>query len=204
MKLLNIFLIFVLLSSCSSLDLKVNSDPQQASVFVKDGIKKIKVGETPADIPYRNLPDLKNYVIVVEKEGYSPYEIVLEKKNFSARADIYAQLESKPQVTAEREVASLQKAQNETIALNQRTISQIQALLLKTEYEQAESALRNFLLNNPESAVGWSLLGNSFLLRNRNQEALEAYYKALEYDPDDAETQKLVQKLTEQPLQRGR
>ncbi len=53
------------------------------------------------------------------------------------------------------------------------------------EYETAIAAAQAALRINPQHARSWSYLGMSFKELERNTEALEAFQRALEIDPDD-------------------
>ena len=74
-------------------------------------------------------------------------------------------------------------------------VASIQSNLYKRNYDSAQSLAQNLVSEYPSFAVGWSLLGNAYYLQQRHQDALAAYYKALEFDPDNIEVQNLVNKI---------
>jgi tetratricopeptide (TPR) repeat protein len=176
--------------SCASYDLKVNSEPKGAKVFIKSEKEMTEVGVTPLVVP----PEHKNrnvFQIVISKEGYHPQTVVIEKRTVSAEADVFASLDkiapievqlSDPKVRGEMQKVS-------------RQVASIQSELIKRNYDSAEGMAKDLLNEYPHFAVGWSLLGNAHYLRNRQGDALEAYKKALEYDPENIETKNLVESM---------
>ncbi len=188
------------LQSCSSMSLQVVSEPEQASVYVKKGKVFRKIGETPLSISARELGTAAPYNLQIQKQGYQTEQILIDERVLSASAEIYTNLKKTSEAEGLRGLASVGSQSAET----ERSLATIQSQLLQKNYDQAETLARGFLTANPFSAVGWNLLANSFLLQNRNNEALQAYQKAYEFDPENKETEKMIQYLKVTPQNRGR
>ncbi len=188
-----------ILGSCSSMTMMVESEPQQATVYLKDGKKLKKLGETPLELSARDFPNSEHFNFSIQKEGYQPQDVLIDKRSMSAEAEVFATLQKLPQMNEQTGLLS-----QDTTASQQRSLSSIQSQLLSNNHSQAEVLARGFLNKFPYSAVGWNLLGNAYLLQNRNQQALESYRRALEYDPDNQDTQKIIQFLQVTPTRRSR
>ena len=189
----------LLIPARSSMNLKINSYPDKATVYLNNGKERKKLGVTPLEIPSQELGSASSYNILIEKEGFQVESVLLERRTMKARAEIYANLKKlQNQESNGRNVAS------EEVGEQQRQLASIQTLLLKNNYQQAENQAQTFVNQHPFSPVGWNLLGNSYLLQNRNSEALKAYRKAYEYDPGNQDTEKLIKFLQQKPLRRER
>ena len=162
-------------------------------------IKRLKkLGETPLALSQGDLGDSDLYNLSIQKEGYESHEFILERRTLNAKAEIFANLQKL------QETQGLVQSEGGIGEKQQRRLASIQSQLLQNNFEQAEVLARNFLDANPYSAVGWNLLGNAYLLQNQNQLALKAYSRALEFDPENQDTQKMVQFLRVEPLRRDR
>jgi predicted Zn-dependent protease len=194
-KFLTLFILFV---SCSTMTLNIDSEPPKANVFVKEGQKLKKIGETPMTISSENLKEFKQYNISIQKEGYKSHEVLIDKRALSAKANISA--------TLQKDLSTQNMQTNNTYMgeSNQRSLASIQTELLNNNYSQAEVLAKTFLNDNPYSPVGWNLLGNAYLLQNQNGLALEAYTKALSYDSENQDTQKMIEYLKGSPVRRDR
>lgn len=188
----------LILASCSSFELQIASEPSQADVYIKEGQQLKKVGQTPMQLTQRDIAGKQNFQISIQKEGYVSQDVLMQGRSLSARGEIHATLEKKA------DSAGAQQESSKNIQKSQRQIASIQAQILQNNYQQAEVLTRSFLDSHPYSAVGWSLLGNAYLLQNRNQDALQAYSKALEFDPDNQETQNVIRYLRVEPQRRER
>jgi tetratricopeptide (TPR) repeat protein len=179
--------------------LQITSNPEKADVFIREGKILKKLGETPLRVTADELGDRAPYNLVIQKPGFQSEQLLIERRTLSARAEVYASLD-KLNSEEQRGVASF--------GLNspnhERAIASIQAQLFRKDYRQAELLARDYVKDNPFSPVGWNLLGNAYLMQNRNSDALGAYQKAYEYDSSNQDTARMIEFLSETPRQRGR
>ncbi len=200
MKTINcVLFVFLFLVSCSSYDLKINSEPKGAKVFIKSDKDKTEVGTTPMVLApqYKDQP---SYQFVIEKDGFHPQTVVIEKRSFAAEAEVFANLKKietlEVQLNDPKVKGELQKVT--------RKVASIQSELIKRNYVNAEGMAQDLLNEYPYFAVGWNLLGNSYYLQNKHQDALAAYRKALEFEPENIETKNLIQKMEDVPTRGDR
>lgn len=200
MKYLNlIFLPISLMTlSCSSMTLSVNSEPTEAAVYIKDGKKLKKLGVTPLQVEASTMREYDQYNLSIQKEGFQSHDIMIDRRILSADAKVFANLQKK----SSKELS--QEGTGGRFDKQQRSLASVQSQLLQKNYPQAEILAKSFLGENPYSPVGWNLLGNAYLLQNRNAAALEAYQQALEYDPENKDTIKMVEYLSGIPVRRDR
>ncbi len=195
-----------LIASCTSMQMKIESEPSEATVYLKDGQKIKKIGVTPLNINSEQYNDVENFHLRIEKEGYKSHEIIVDKRSVTSRAKIFASMNkmdlennaSNNASTGSSNPISLIQAQQH------RGLASIQSLLLQSQYAQAEVIARQFVVENPFSSVGWSLLGNAYLLQNKSSLALEAYQKSLEYEPENEDTRRIVERLKNDTPKRSR
>lgn len=199
MKRISILVIAVLvvLCSCSTLKIQVDSDPAGADVYLKEGKKLKNLGTTPVKIEPSNLGGLDNIQLLIKKEGYQSHSIFMANTTLSSDAEVFASLQKSE--IADGKAGAVAESSPDV----QRSLASIQTELIKKNYQQAEVLAKTFLDKSPFSPVGWNLLGNAYLLQNRNQEALSAYEKALIYDPENKETQMILRYLQTQPVRRN-
>lgn len=190
----NLLILFFVVASCASYDLKINSEPKGAKVFIKSEKEKTEVGVTPMALAsqYKNQD---SYQFVIEKEGYHPQTVVIEKRSFSAEAEVFANL---------KKVETLEVQLNDPKVKGElqrvtRKIATIQSELIKRNYNNAEGMAKDLLNEYPYFAVGWNLLGNSYYLQNKHSDALGAYKRALEFEPENMETKNLIQSIENVP-----
>lgn len=195
MKHINIFLIlFAMLISCSSYDLKINSEPKGAKVFIKSEKEKTEVGVTPMVLS----PEHKNkesFQFVIEKEGFHPQTVVIEKRSLAAEAEVFANLKKIETVEVQLNDPNV-KGELQKVS---RKVASIQSELIKRNYSNAEGMSKELLNDYPYFAVGWNLLGNAYYLQNKHSDALGAYKKAYEFEPDNLETKNLIDSLQTLP-----
>lgn len=183
--------------ACSSMTLKINSEPSNANVYIKDGKKLKKLGVTPLALGNNEISQYQQYNLSIQKEGYQTHEVMIDKRVLSAEAKVFATLKK---LTENSNV--LASGSNDDT--QQRSLASIQAQLIQNNFSQAEILAKGFLNDNPYSPVGWNLLGNAYLLQNQNGMALKAYNRALEFDPGNKDTIKMIEHLQGSPLRRDR
>ncbi|MCJ8278043.1 MAG: tetratricopeptide repeat protein [Bdellovibrionales bacterium] len=176
--------------------MKVDSQPRGAEVYQQSNKKLKKLGVTPMDLKSDQF-DGDSIHLVIQKEGYKPQSVLFEKRTLSSKGEIFTQL---TEGSKDRGIASINHSEmNQKVERVGRSIANIQSHLLKRNFQSAENMAQSLVTEFPYFAVGWNLLGNAYYLQNRHTEALEAYYKAAEYDPDNLETQTLINRIENKP-----
>ena len=183
-RILFIFPLAVLFSACSSnSELRVESNPAGADVIVIDNSKSPKkMGVTPLVLNRDNTPQLFNNPIQVNvsKDGYKSQSVFIPETSMHAQGQLVVQLN--------REEATLVNSTSAAVA-------EIQRLVFKKKYPEAERMLQDTLVKSPSVAVLHSLLGNVYYLEKNISRALESYRHAQALDPSNGEVEKLIQKL---------
>lgn len=194
-----IILSLLVIISCSTYDLKINSEPKGAKVYIKSEKEKTEVGVTPMVLA----PQYKNadaYQFIIEKDGFHPQTVVIEKRSFATEAEVFANLKKietlEVQLNDPKVKGELQKVT--------RKVASIQSELIKRNYTNAEGMAKDLLNEYPYFAVGWNLLGNSYYLQNKHSDALGAYKRALEFEPENMETKNLIQSMENLPFKGDR
>lgn len=185
------------------MSIQVESQPEGADVYVQSQKKLKKVGVTPVALSSDDIGE-NNINIVIKKEGFEPHTVLFEKRALSAQAEIYAELNPSTNNPNARGMASVEGSADKNLDRITRTVASIQSQLLQNNYQSAEGMAQDLVNEFPYNAVAWNLLGNAFYLQNRQQEALQAYYKAMEFDPNNQETQNLINKLENKPTRSNR
>jgi len=178
-------------TSCSTVAMTVNSVPEGADIYLVTDNDRQKLGVTPAEVDPKALGSHSNYHLLISKPGFAPQSFLFESRRVSSKGRIFAELQ--------KDIAQEQGGEstrfNEEVDQVARKVAMIQASLLKHDFGQAEIFAKELLSERPKLGVAWSLLANTFYLQKRNSEALSSYEKALEYDPENRETQLMIQKI---------
>ena len=84
------------------------------------------------------------------------------------------------------------------VALNEvaKGVAEVQALIARKKYTDAERKAREMTGRFSTVSVFQLLLGNSLYMRKDLPGALQAYRKARELDPSQAETQRMISKIS--------
>ncbi|MEM7646737.1 MAG: PEGA domain-containing protein, partial [Pseudomonadota bacterium] len=152
---------FLFVSGCSSTQVRVQSNPENANVFLQDGKKKIKIGKTPLEIDPKTFSGRSNVQIIVEKENHAPYSVFIEPRLLKSEIEVFANLDVVDNQNGERSVSSIDNSPSR----HEKQLANIQELIINRKYGQAENLIRDYLSESNQSAVGWNLLGNVLLLQ---------------------------------------
>lgn len=191
--------VFIFAISCSSYDLKINSEPKGAKVFLKSEKEKTEVGLTPMVLAPQ-YQDKESFQFIIEKDGFHPQTVVIEKRSFGAEAEIFANLKKVEALDVQLNDPKI-KGELQRVT---RKVASIQSELIKRNYSNAEGMAKELLTEYPYFAVGWNLLGNSYYLQNKQGDALGAYKKALEFEPENVETKNLIENIENVPARGDR
>lgn len=188
------------LVACGSLSLKVDSSPSEADVILHTENSSQKIGVTPLDLNaaiLRDLPD--GFVLEISKAEHIQQKVMIEKRSLSSRGKVSVKLQPASKTEAKINDPDVKNV-IESIA---RQVSLIQSSLLKSEFVQAEVLTKSLLATYPNFSVGWNLLGNNYYLQGRYGDSVTAYQKALTLDPQNQETQTILNKLNRSPASGG-
>jgi len=177
-------LMLLILSACSSnQELKIESNPPGADIVVVDSTRAPKkVGITPLTLNHENAPQLFSHPIQVNisKEGFKSQSIFVPETTMSAQGQMVIQMS--------RDDTSLANSTAEGVA-------EVQRLVFKKKYPEAERILQDILAKSPSIAVLHSLLGNVYYLEKNTSRALESYQRAKALEPGNIEVAKMIEKL---------
>ena len=190
MKLL-IFCILAIASSCSSPSkLKINSVPEGATVSVKssDGSHRV-LGKTPLEVPIREaLGSGRLNSLLVSKEGYGDYGLMLARDATQENYDIQVLLQSK---TEDPKVADSRERQ-EKLAKN---LVQAHNLIAVKRFEEAKNLLNSIVQEFPHISVAYDLMGNLAYLQKDLRAARDYYERSLSINPENQDTRLMVDRL---------
>lgn len=184
---------------CTSMEVTFESEPTGANVYLNEGKIRKKIATTPQMVDLAEVQSLDSYSLLVSKPGYADHSLLLESRAIPSVGEVFVELAP---LANNRDIASTDGASphhdyelNQKIDQVSRKIASIQGQLLRKNFNQAEVLAQELVNENPNLGVGWSLLGNAYYLQSRKQEALSAYEQALQYDPENKETQLMIKKI---------
>ncbi|MBS1958104.1 MAG: tetratricopeptide repeat protein [Bdellovibrionales bacterium] len=171
------------LSSCATQELRVESNPDGADVSVIDASRAPKrIGVTPIVLTQANAPGIfkSSMQVNVTKEGYKTQSVFVPETSVSSNGQLVVQLK--------RDDAGFLNDAAEQVA-------QVQRMIFKKNYNEAERLLQESISKNPSVAVFHSLLGNVYYLQKNTSRALDSYQRAQSLEPNNVDVAKMIQKL---------
>lgn len=183
--------IIFLLSACASNSLKITSKPEKAEVWLAaENEQPVKLGETPLFLDSKSLRtnNSSHFNIKIQKDGYLPESMVLPSSSVNGAVDLSVILtESKlPQVCTDQ-AGSLEKVA--------RGVAKVQLLLGRGQSEEARLQISSLISEFPNVSVFHDLLGNIHYISKNFESAKLAYQKSLELNPNNIDTQRVLDKL---------
>ncbi len=194
-------LIAIILAGCSSA-LIVTSEPSGASVFVKtsNGTDRVELGKTPLEMRTSEL-ELKAKIdnnsgeyreLFVESEGFEAQKLFLPPARFTTlETKIFAKLEPSPPPKPELAEQMVQHLFN------------AQSFAQKADYEKAQLEIDSAIKISPKFARAYSMRGTIYYLQSNFLESLKWYEKALEVDPKNQDSMKMITVLREKIKAKG-
>lgn len=173
----------VMMVGCASGELRVESNPEGAEVIVIDQSRAPKrMGVTPMVLNSANTPGLFKQAIQVnvQKEGFQTQAVFVPETTMSTQGQI---------------VAILRKDDARFVGSATEVVAQVQRLVFKKNYFEAERMLQEAVSRNPSVGTFHSLLGNVYYLQKNTTRALESYQRAQAIEPNNLEVTKMIQKL---------
>lgn len=183
----------------------VRSIPDNSEVVVvnSSGEKKV-LGTTPLEVKTSDLFRTDDYStkLIVQKPGMYRESLVIPRNILTSDHQIQVTLSELEKVEIEKIVGEECKGKVD-ISANTRGdfsklaqgVANVQSLLVKKEYGNAETQLSSLIATYPYVAVLHTLLGNSRFLQRDYTDAAKAYTRSLELDPDNIETKNILTKI---------
>jgi hypothetical protein len=201
-----IFIKFSILSlisfsiGCATSGMHVTSEPTDADVFIsKAGQPPIKVGKTPFIVSSNQIVGFGADVLElqIQKQGFQGEKILLPKSNLGLSTSFHFNL--KPNDTKEAEECRMQDQ-----ALNEvsRAVAEMMNYIKRKNLADAARVGESIKLKYPNVAVVYDLLGNVYYLTHDIDKALLAYKKSKELNPNNFETERMIQKLSSLRVQK--
>lgn len=175
--------------SCSTSNLRVESQPEGADVYVSvNGQTSKKIGVTPLNIQENQISaGNEPFQLSIMKDGFVTEHILSPATLFSRNTNVQIKL---------RETNNSKQSLNDEIL--QKVSSQVayaQSLIRSKDYESAERTLLGIVPQFPNVATFHELLGNVYYLKKDLQRAHSSYKKALDLNPSNTDTVRMIQRI---------
>lgn len=186
-------IISCLLAGCASSDLKVQSTPEQADVYLAyDGEQPEKVGQTPLRLDQRisSSTRAKYAKIEIRKDGYKTESVLIPLSSVKSTIEISTKLD---------EARLPEICMNQTAAVEKisKGIADSQSMVKSGNLQGAQARLTGLIVEYPNITVLHDLLGNVYYLSKNLEAALASYQRSLNLDPTNADTQRMANKIRE-------
>lgn len=205
-----LFLFTALLISCATGRMELSSIPDGSSVQLISNRGEIKsLGKTPLSLDmqglFQNASDFA--VIRVEKDGYFGQGFVIPRTSMPSNHEISVSLEQKPASKAAEtlpttpvavELDKCTQLSKENLTRLSKGVAVVQSLILKRDFEVAKVRIAGLIADFPYISVLYDLQGNIYYLQKNYGEAVTAYEKSLELEPENMETAFIVKRLRAQ------
>lgn len=160
-------------------ELKLNSDPVDANVFIRDfgGTVNDKIGKTPFT---GNIQDLANghsktgfFILVIEKEGYLSQSVVMSDL---LKSDLGINVNLEP-------VQDFMKYRNIDRSINE--LFEAQRLIRASQYDDAIEKLKKIESDEKSLSIVPEMIASSYYLKKEMKSALAWYKKAYRVNPEN-------------------
>ncbi len=193
----------LLLNACVGSSLRVDGQPAAAEVsIVISGQPPKKLGVTPLSLNENSLDTRgEPFELIISKDGFYTENILVGPSLPSRSTDIKIAL--KAMADGKVDEAVLQRiAQTQRSAVNDEVLQKVASGVAQTlrfltvkQYDQAEQTLAVLITQYPSVPTLQELMGNIYYLKKELPKALTYYRKALELNPSNFETQRMVNKI---------
>lgn len=176
------------MSACSTGQLRVNSQPENADVYISSvTIPNKRIGSTPLVQAEDLVVNLNEpYQLTISKTGFEDSHILIPtttlKRNVNISVKLTELASNKPQTAAEIDKVASQ-------------VAEVQNLIKTKNLIPAERKILIMISENPNVATFHELLGNIYYLKKDPQSALASYKKANELVPGNPDTMRMINKL---------
>lgn len=160
-------------------ELKLNSDPIDANVFIRDfgGTVNDKIGKTPFT---GNIQDLANghsktgfFILVIEKEGYLSQSVVMSDL---LKSDLGINVNLEP-------IQDFMKYRNIDVSINE--LFEAQRLIRASQYDDAIEKLKKIEGEEKNLSIIPEMIASSYYLKKEMKSALVWYKKAYRVNPEN-------------------
>lgn len=160
-------------------ELKLNSDPIDANVFIRDfgGTVNDKIGKTPFT---GNIQDLANghsktgfFILVIEKEGYLSQSVVMSDL---LKSDLGINVNLEP-------IQDFMKYRNIDGSINE--LFEAQRLIRASQYDDAIEKLKKIEGEEKNLSIIPEMIASSYYLKKEMKSALVWYKKAYRVNPEN-------------------
>lgn len=208
-----ILLVGTLLISCATGRLQLSSLPEDSSVQLISNRGAIKsLGKTPLALDLQSLfLNASDFAVVrLEKDGYFSQSFVIPRTSLPSNHDISISLEQKPEIKTPQptpspppvavavEMDKCSQLSKENLTRLSKGVAVVQSLILKRDFEVAKVRVASLIADFPYISVLYDLQGNIYYLQKSYAEAVVAYEKSLNLEPENMETAFIVKKLRAQ------
>lgn len=175
--------------SCSTSNIRVESQPEAADIYVSvNGQTARKVGVTPLSIQENQINSgNESFQISIIKDGFQTEHILAPATSFARNSNV--------QVKLKENSGSKQSLNDEILQKVSSQVAYTQSLVRSRDYDGAERTILNVLPQFPNVATFHELLGNVYYLKKDLQRAHSAYKKALDLNPSNTDTVRMIQKI---------
>lgn len=187
-------IVLLLISSCTTTQMTINSDPAGADVvIVNDEGREDKLGQTPLNLTPEMMDRFptNNWRLSLNKPGFIKDQLFIETKMFRELGRVSVKLTPEANWKEAYQDANAYKYLNDVSGMS----AEIQAATVKGDYGKAESLANSLVTRYPKLSVGWNLLGNIYYLQKRIDKAVESYQKSLAINPDDQVTKGILERI---------
>lgn len=175
---------------------KVLSEPSKAKVSYFESSQKtyLPLGESPVILDKKKIESLKGFgkdflILRVQKSGYAVENLIIDT---TTKNNIDYLLKLKPlESWANKEASSSSRLAN-NIARN---VQNINRDILAKDLSEALKKTNKLIDQYPKANVFFDIKGSIFLLKGEENKALASFKKSLSLEPDNIETQKVIQVL---------
>lgn len=190
------FLLFTLISCATGSKISLQSEPDKADVYVFAERSRTfeKLGQTPLileadDARLKELNANNMSVLRIEKAGHAPENILIPSNKLQ---DVKVMLNLKQNSEwISKDSASISKVA-EDIA---RSLHQINRETNSRKYSSALERINSLLAKYPETSIFYDIKGSLHLLLSEREEAKRSFKKALELNPSNMKTRKMLENL---------
>lgn len=178
-KISYIFFAFIFTTTLYGEELKVNSNPEKADIYVKNALTKerVKIGKTPLEIGMSdivtNFAKSSVFIVEIEKDGFEPYRVLLTRTG-SNDIEMNVNLDISKNIKIIKDLDFLMTQ-----------LFDVQRQIRSKDYVNAIRKLDILEKDFPHYSIIYELKGSAYYLTKDFNKALNFYRKAFSINPDN-------------------